>query len=155
MQQEPWRVQEPRQPTDGDDGGAALQIVCAWCQQPLRRHRAQTPARFTTSYSICARCYGDVLRESADSPGSMARTPCVAADRMEGRARHLPEKRQGKSFLALLIEDIHQRAKAICREAMIIQQRSQDMIHMSQRARHMRQAERVERAVGRDHRPRV
>ena len=47
------------------DGGAVLQIVCAWCQQLLRRQWVQPPTRFPISYSICARCYGDVARESA------------------------------------------------------------------------------------------
>ena len=47
------------------EGVAALQIVCAWCQQPLHRHPMPLPARFPISYSICAYCYGDVLREIA------------------------------------------------------------------------------------------
>ena len=38
------------------DGGAVLQIVCAWCQQLLRRQWVQPPTRFPISYSICARC---------------------------------------------------------------------------------------------------
>ena len=130
----------------GGDGFASLQIVCAWCQQPLGRQRVQTPTRFTISYSICVRCYGDVLRESDDNTVSMASTPCVpAADRAEGRARHRAENLPGKSFLCLLTEDIQQHAKEICVEAMAAQQRAQDMIHMSQLARRMRQAEWVAR----------
>ena len=57
----------PTQHAGVGDSGAALQIVCAWCQLLLRQQRVPTPPRFTISYSICARCYGDVARESADS----------------------------------------------------------------------------------------
>jgi hypothetical protein len=141
------RVYEPMPHTGGGDGFASLQIVCAWCQQPLRRQRVQTPTRFTISYSICTRCYGDVSRESEDSTVPTARIPCVPADRVEGRARPIPEERRGQSFLSLLTEDIQQRAQELCFKAMVIQQRSQDMIHMSQLARRMRQADRVERAL--------
>src|SRR5262245_64898747 len=42
---------------------ASLQIVCAWCQQPLGWQGVQTPIPFQISYSICARCYADVARE--------------------------------------------------------------------------------------------
>jgi hypothetical protein len=63
MQQEPCRGQEPLQRAGEGDVCAALQIVCAWCQQPLRQQGVQTPTRFTISYSICARCA--VTREPA------------------------------------------------------------------------------------------
>ena len=151
MQQETCRVQEPRQHTGVDDGGADLQIVCAWCQQPPGRQQAQTPTRFTISYSICARCYGDVLGESVDRTMSMASTPYVPVDRVEGLARHRAENRQGKSFLCFLTEDIQQRAKEICVEARIARQQSQAMRQTYQRARDMRQADQVARAVYRDH----
>ena len=151
MRQGTGRGYEPMQHAGGRDGCASLQIVCAWCQQPLRRQRVQTPTRFTISYSICARCYGDVSRESADSTGSTASRPCVPADRVEGVARHIPEKRRGKSFLSLLTEDIQQHAKDICLKAMVAQQTSQARIQTSQIARHVRQADRVERALWRDH----
>jgi hypothetical protein len=64
------RVYEPMPHVGVGDGLASLQIVCAWCQQPLRRQPVQTPTRFTISYSICARCYEDVARESEDTTGS-------------------------------------------------------------------------------------
>jgi hypothetical protein len=63
---------------------------------------------------------------------------------------HRQKKRQGKSFLCLMTEDIQQRAQAICLEAMGAQQRSQDLRHRSQRARHLRQVEWVERARWRE-----
>jgi hypothetical protein len=44
---------------------AALQIVCAWCQQHIVWHRVLTPLPFPISYSICAHCYADVAREFA------------------------------------------------------------------------------------------
>jgi len=78
MRQGPWRIYEPMQPASGDDGFAFLQIVCAWCQQPLRRQRVQTPMPFQISYSICACCYADVSRglapltAGAPSPGKRA-----------------------------------------------------------------------------------
>ena len=77
MRQGTGSAGQPRQHAGVSDGCAALQIVCAWCQQPLRRQWVQSPLRFPISYSICARCYGDVARESEDSPGSIARTPGV------------------------------------------------------------------------------
>jgi hypothetical protein len=52
-------AEESRQHAGGSDGCTALQIVCAWCQQLLHRHRVQTPTHFTISYSICARCYAE------------------------------------------------------------------------------------------------
>jgi hypothetical protein len=42
---------------------AALQVVCAWCQQHIVWHQVLTPMPFPISYSICARCYTDVARE--------------------------------------------------------------------------------------------
>jgi hypothetical protein len=44
---------------------AALQVVCAWCQQHIVWHRVPPPMPFPISYSICARCYTDVARELA------------------------------------------------------------------------------------------
>ena len=79
MRQGAWRVDEPMQQVGVGDGLASLQIVCAWCKQSIGWQRVQTPTRFTISYSICARCYGDVVRESED--------------RMEGSARHSLGKR--------------------------------------------------------------
>jgi hypothetical protein len=86
-------VYEPMQHAGVGEGLASLQIVCAWCQQLLRRQRVQTPTRFTISYSICARCYGDVSRESEDSTVSTASIPCGPADRVEGDA-FIKEHRQ-------------------------------------------------------------
>jgi hypothetical protein len=65
---------------------------------------------------------------------------------------HRQKKRQGKSFLCLITEDIQQRAQETCREAMGAQQRAQEMRHLSQLARYMRQANRVERALWREQR---
>ena len=59
-------------------GMAALQVVCAWCQQHIVWHRVQPPLPFPISYSICPRCYADVAREfeplstGAASPGLLA-----------------------------------------------------------------------------------
>jgi hypothetical protein len=75
MQQGTCRGHDPMQLAGVGDVFASLQIVCAWCQQPLRRQRVQTPTRFTISYSICACCYRDVLRESEDRTVSMASPP--------------------------------------------------------------------------------
>jgi hypothetical protein len=41
----------------------SLQIICAWCQQPLGWQWVQTSIPFQISYSICARCYVDVSKE--------------------------------------------------------------------------------------------
>ena len=86
MQQGTCRVHELVQHTGVGDVFASLQIVCAWCQQPLRRHQMQLPTRLTISYSICTRCYGNVARESAGSTGSPARLSGGPADREEGKA---------------------------------------------------------------------
>jgi hypothetical protein len=76
------RVYEPMPHVGVGDGLASLQIVCAWCQQPLRRQPVQTPTRFTISYSICARCYEDVARESEDTTGS----ECIRDGRRHDRS---------------------------------------------------------------------
>jgi hypothetical protein len=140
MRQGTCSVYAPMQDAGVGNGLASLQIVCAWCQQLLRRQRVQTPTRFTISYGICARCYGDVSRASEDSPVSAASTPCVPADRVEGIARHILEKYPGQSFLGLLTEDIQQRAQAICLKARVVQQQSQEIRQRCQRALHMRKA---------------
>lgn len=78
MHQGTWRVYTPMQSAGEGAGLASLQIVCAWCQQPLRRQWAQTPMPFQISYSICACCYADVSRglapltAGAPSPGKRA-----------------------------------------------------------------------------------
>jgi hypothetical protein len=64
MQPGTGRVQESRQHAQVGHDVASLQIVCAWCQQPLRRQRVQTATRFTISYSICMRCYCQRWREN-------------------------------------------------------------------------------------------
>ena len=53
----------PRPRVDGGPVVASLQIVCAWCQQPLGWHWVQPPLPFPISYSICGRCYAAVARE--------------------------------------------------------------------------------------------
>jgi hypothetical protein len=53
---------------DGETGVSSLQIVCAWCRQPLAWHWVQTPVPFPISYSICGRCYAAVAREFAPLP---------------------------------------------------------------------------------------
>jgi hypothetical protein len=40
-----------------------LQIVCAWCQQPMRWQRAAGAARGQISHSICYDCFAHVLWE--------------------------------------------------------------------------------------------
>jgi hypothetical protein len=130
---------------------ALLQIVCAWCQQPLRRQPVQPPTRFTISYSICARCYEDVARESEDSSGSPARIPYAPADRVEGRARHRPATRWGRSFLSLLTENIQQHVQDIRLKAIVARRTSRAIRRTSQLARDVRHADRVERALWRDH----
>jgi hypothetical protein len=70
MRQGMGRVSEPMPHVGVGDGLASLQIVCAWCQQLLRRQPVPTPTHFTISYSICARCYEDVARESEEPTGS-------------------------------------------------------------------------------------
>jgi len=65
------------------------------------------------------------------------------------------EKRQGKSFLSLITEDIQQRAQAIRLEARSARQRSQAMRHMCQLARQRRKTAQGERALWRDHLYRV
>jgi len=42
-----------------------LRIVCAWCQQTIRWRRAQEPALWPISHSICFDCFADVFRELA------------------------------------------------------------------------------------------
>jgi hypothetical protein len=54
---------KPRPRVDRDPGVSSLQIVCAWCQQPLAWYRVQSPPPFPISYSICGRCYAAVARE--------------------------------------------------------------------------------------------
>src|SRR5215472_7832869 len=127
MRQGAWRVDEPMQQAGVGDGFAALQIVCAWCQQSVGWHQVQTPTRFTISYTICARCYGDVVRESETRTVSTASTPGIPADRREGSARHRLGKHQEHSFLQHLTEDVQQRAKALCLQATDTQQRAQEI----------------------------
>ena len=59
----------------GDAGPvlAALQVVCAWCQQHIVWHRVQPPLPFPISYSICGRCYAAVARELAPRTARSAR----------------------------------------------------------------------------------
>ena len=61
------REYEPRQSAGAGEVVAALQIVCAWCQQPLGWHQAPPPLPFTISYGICARCYAEVSQELVGS----------------------------------------------------------------------------------------
>jgi hypothetical protein len=69
---------DPRPRVDGESGVSSLQIVCAWCQQPLAWYHVQTRLPFPISYSICGRCYAAVAREFAPlmagavSPGRRA-----------------------------------------------------------------------------------
>jgi hypothetical protein len=65
MRQGTAREYEPMPHAGGCDGFASLQIVCAWCQQPLGWHPVQPPMPFSISYSICGRCYAAVARELA------------------------------------------------------------------------------------------
>jgi hypothetical protein len=66
---------EPKLHVDGGTVVSSLQIVCAWCQQPLGWHCVQPPTPFPISYSICSCCYIAVARElkplttGAASPG--------------------------------------------------------------------------------------
>jgi hypothetical protein len=96
MRQGTSRMYEPMPHAGVGDSCASLQIVCAWWQQPLRTHQVQIPTRFTISYSICARCYGDVLREIEDNTVSTAGIPYVPADRVEAPA-YMPHKSHGKA----------------------------------------------------------
>jgi hypothetical protein len=48
---------------DRGPGSSSLQIVCAWCQQPLAWYHVRTPLPFPISYSICGRCYAAVAWE--------------------------------------------------------------------------------------------
>ena len=66
MRQGRWSVYDPRQQAGVGDDVPSLQIVCAWCQESLRRQRVQTPTRFPISYSICGRCYGVAYLSAAD-----------------------------------------------------------------------------------------
>ena len=63
MGQEASTMPERRQHAGAGTAGALLRIVCAWCQQHIGWHQAQTPMPFQISYSICARCYAAVARE--------------------------------------------------------------------------------------------
>ena len=65
MEHTAYTTCEPRPRVDGAAGVSSLQIVCAWCQQPLGWHCVQTPTPFPISYSICGRCYVAVARELA------------------------------------------------------------------------------------------
>lgn len=71
-------VPERRRPAGAGAAVPCLQIVCAWCQQPIVVHRVQTPLPFQISYSICACCYADAARglepltADATSPGRHA-----------------------------------------------------------------------------------
>jgi hypothetical protein len=74
------REYEPRQSAGACEVVAALQIVCAWCQQPLGWHRVPPPLPFTISYGICARCYAEVSQELDPLTRSMAHPPCAHAE---------------------------------------------------------------------------
>ena len=40
-----------------------LQIVCAWCQQPMRWQRTEGAAQGQISHSICFPCFADMFQE--------------------------------------------------------------------------------------------
>lgn len=42
-------------------GMSSLQVVCAWCQQPLGWYWVPTLLPFPISYSICVHCYADTM----------------------------------------------------------------------------------------------
>ena len=75
---------DPRPRVNREAGVSSLQIVCAWCQQPLAWYHVQTRLPFPISYSICGRCYAAVAREfapltaAAVSPGLRAAGPSGA-----------------------------------------------------------------------------
>jgi hypothetical protein len=66
------REYESRQSAGAGEVVAALQIVCAWCQQPLGWHQVPLPLAFTISYGICARCYAEASQEFGHLATSMA-----------------------------------------------------------------------------------
>jgi hypothetical protein len=90
MRQATSRMYKPMQAAGVGDGLASLQIVCAWCQQPLAWYRVQTRLPFPISYSICSHCYAAVTREFAPlttgavSPGLRAAGPSGAQVGMSG-----------------------------------------------------------------------
>ena len=65
MEHQAEREHEPQRRMEAEAVVASLQVVCAWCQQHMVWHHVPTPMAFPISYSICARCYGDVAREFA------------------------------------------------------------------------------------------
>jgi hypothetical protein len=80
----------PRDRRGMPDAGASPQIVCAWCQQPLRWHRVQTPLPLQTSYGICPTCLVQVLRElgvRTAAPPRTAAAPDAACRAGQGGAR--------------------------------------------------------------------
>ena len=69
---------------------ASLQIVCAWCQQPLRWQCVQTPMPLQTSYGICPACLVQVLRAlcvQTPAPPQTASAPDAACRAGQGGAR--------------------------------------------------------------------
>jgi len=81
---------EPRKLVGACDTVAALQIVCAWCQQHIRWQRVQTPMPLQTSYGICPACLMHVsraLRVMAPDTPQTASEPCTLC-----RAGHAVER---------------------------------------------------------------
>jgi len=90
MRQGDGMKRAPRERRGVSEAFASLQIVCAWCQQPLRWQCVQTPLPLQTSYGICPACLVQVLRAlcvQTPAPPQTASAPDAACRAGQGGAR--------------------------------------------------------------------
>jgi len=68
------------------------------------------------------------------------------------QAQNIGGKRSHRGFIYLIAEDIRQHAKQVCEEALIAQQKAQEIVHLCKLARRKRQSDHVERILCQEHR---
>jgi hypothetical protein len=143
------RVQhEPSKLVGAYDAFSSLQIVCAWCQQPIRWHRVQTPVPLQPSHGICPACLGHVSsarRVMTPATPQTTYEPCVA-----WRDGHAGEQSRTRLSADTPASPVHEAPLPASEEALL--QRIRDtrlqarVIHAAARATCQRARERREDA---------